>query len=302
MRSIFNSLFSSDKKYKPEPVFDVRAELGEGPLWNASQQKVYWVDIKKGLFFIGDPDSQEVEQHTIGKQLGSLAFREKGGLIMALEDGFGTYDPINRELSMLEAVPSMNTEVRFNDGLADPAGRFFAGTMDKQEHRDLGKLYRLDPDLSVHILEKDIYISNGMGWSLDRKTYFYIDTLSHCVAAYDYDLETGNISNKRIHIEFGFKDFPDGMTMDSEGGFWIAFWGAAKVVHFDPQGEKVEEINLPVLHPTSCCFGGKDLKTLFITSAYTALKGSKRAEYPLAGSTFRVETDTVGLLPNYFKG
>ena len=288
---------------KPQPIFDIRADHGEGPVWDPAGQKLYWVDIMVGKFYIGDPSIGFCEEHEIGQALGVLALREQGGLVMGVRDGFGFYDLDKKEFSLLEGGPEQhNPDVRFNDGAVDPAGRFFAGTMEWEGRTPTGALYRLDPDHNHQKLEEDIYITNGMDWSPDRKTYYMTDTLRNVIYAYDYEMETGSISNRRDHIVFAKDELPDGMTVDSEGGFWVALWGGSRLVRYDPSGVKMSEIGLPVLHPTSCCFGGPDLRTLYITTSQHPLTEQEKRDYPLAGRTLVLETDVVGQNGPKFKG
>lgn len=285
------------------PIFDTIAEHGEGPIWDPIEQYLYWVDIMQGKYYKGDPANETVETFEVGQPLGVLALREKGGIVMAVRDGFGFYEPTTQEFKLIEPSPEQHNDlVRFNDGAVDPAGRFFAGTMAWEPENRLGKLFRLDTDHTWHPMEDQLYITNGMGWNKDASTYFMIDTPSHVMYAYDYDLNTGNIQNRRPHITFEETVFPDGMCMDAEDGFWVAIWEGAKVIHFDAAGKKVEEIALPVTHPTSCCFGGPDLSTLFISTSNIALSEAQKQEYPLAGRTFRVETSAKGRVEPRFKG
>jgi sugar lactone lactonase YvrE len=285
------------------PFSDINTSLGEGPVWDPVLQQIYWVDINAGRYFKANFPSGETQEFNINQHLGALALREKGGLVMATRDGFGFFDEKTKELTLLDHSPEKNNAlVRFNDGAVDPMGRFFAGTMEIAEERNIGKLFRLDTDYNIALLEENIYISNGMDWSLDHKHFFYIDTLAHCVYVYDYDLETGNISNRRNYIEFSKDEFPDGMTIDSEGGFWIAFWGASKIGHYDAAGKKIEEIYVPAPQPTSCCFGGPDMKTLFITSASRDLSAQQMKQTPHAGKLFILETNTLGRGAPRFKG
>jgi xylono-1,5-lactonase len=195
-----------------------------------------------------------------------------------------------------------NPDVRFNDGAVDPRGRFFAGTMQWDGRPALGKLFRLDPDRTITQWEKDIFITNGMGWSPDQRTFYLVDTFAPILYAYDYEIETGDIHNRRDFVVFEEGEYPDGMTIDSEGGFWIAMWSAGKVIRLDPSGKHIGEIRLPVTHPTSCCFGGPDLKTLFITTSQLPLSEKEKAEQPLAGRIFVLETDTTGQVEPRFKG
>ena len=288
----------------PQPIFSIQSEHGEGPVWDPVQQHFYWVDLLQGKYHkVGFPGEGLVETHNIGQALGVMALRAQGGVVMATRDGFGFYDESSRAFTLIDGSPEQhNPEVRFTDGAVDPRGRFFAGTMQWDGRPALGKLFRLDPDLSISQWEKDIFITNAMGWSPDRQTYYLIDTLAPVLYAYDYHLETGDIRNRRDFVVFQDGEYPDGMTIDSEGGFWIAMWSASKVIHLDPSGRLIEEIRLPVTHPTSCCFGGPDLKTLFITTSQFPLSAKEKAEQPLAGCIFFMETDTVDQDEQRFAG
>ena len=188
---------------KPTPVFDdIVTILGEGPVWDPVEQKIYWIDINGKKIFRSEFPAGTPQTFELALRPGSLALREKGGLVLATKKGFGFFDDHSQKLTLLPDSPEKdNPNVRYNDGVVDPAGRFFAGTMDAKESRDLGKLFCLDTNLQITELEKGIYISNGMGWSLDHKNFFYIDTLAHCVWCYDYDITTGGIANRKNYIE-----------------------------------------------------------------------------------------------------
>lgn len=287
-----------------EPIFSISTEHGEGPVWDTVEQKLYWVDLLQGKYFKADISTNEIKEFSVGQSLGFLALRENNeGLVVGVRDGFGFYNEERNELALIEPSPEQNNkEVRFNDGAVDPNGRFFGGTMEWDGEENQGKLFRLNTDHSWDVLEENIHITNGMGWNPEKDTFFMIDTLHNAVYAFDYYLQTGDISNKRIHIQFPETEFPDGMTIDSEGGFWIAMWEGSKINHFDKYGVKVEEIAIPVLHPTSCCFGGANMKTLFITTSKLPLSEKDRKENPLAGRTFKVETNTVGQIEPRYNG
>lgn len=289
---------------KVETIFDISVEHGEGPVWDPIAQKLYWVDLLQGKYLKGDVKAHSFEEFSIGQPLGVLGLRKNNcGLVMGVRDGFGFYDEIKNHFSLIEPSPEQNnSQVRFNDGAVDPMGRLFGGTMEWDGADNMGKLFRLDADQSWHLLEENIHITNGMGWNPNKDKFFMIDTLRHMMYAYDYQIETGDISNKRAFIQFSQDEFPDGMTIDSEGGFWVALWGGSKIVHFNMVGERLEEINLPVTHPTSCCFGGKDLKNLFITTSKLLLSEKERKDNPLAGRLFKVETNTVGQIEPRYDG
>jgi len=289
---------------KVKPIFESIAEHGEGPVWDSFEQKLYWVDLLKGIYFKAYISSNEVEEFSIGQSLGFLALREnKKGLVMGVRDGFGFYNEDEKEFNLIEPSPEQhNSEVRFNDGAVDPKGRFFGGTMEWNGAKNKGKLFRLNTDHSWDQLDINFDIPNGMGWNPERDTFYLVDSNHHAIYAYAYDEDSGDLSNKRIHIQFKENEIPDGMCIDSEGGFWIAMWKGSKVIHFDKNGNKMEEIVMPVLHPTSCCFGGKDMKSLFITTSKKALSNKQLEQYPLAGRLFKVETNTIGQIEPRYNG
>lgn len=284
-----------------EPLLDLSLEHGEGPVWDHLRGELYWVDLLQGDYHVLDVSTGAHHHFQVGQPLGVLALREKGGLIMALRDGFALVDK-NGDPPRFIHRPEEDTTTRFNDGAIDPAGRFFAGTMTFDGGEDRGNLYSVDAKHRLQHLERSLFIPNGMGWSLDGSTFFLTDTNAHVIYAYDYDVASGSMSNKRWFIEFSSGESPDGFAMDSEGGFWIAMWGGGALHRYDHKGKKVEVIDLPVQYPTSCCFGGKDMSTLFITSSKLMLSENDRLKNSMAGKIFRLETGVKGLLQRRFKG
>jgi sugar lactone lactonase YvrE len=179
---------------------------------------------------------------------------------------------------------------RFNDGKVDPNGRFWAGTMDKAEKTASGSLYCLFPDLSVKKRETSITVSNGLTWSIDKRTMYYIDSPTQKVFAYDYDDSTGEISNKRVVFSINDNSFPDGMTVDEEGMLWVALWDGSSVIRFDPtNGSLLQRIAFPTSRVTSCCWGGEDLDTLYVTTARVGLAAEQLRKEPTAGGLFAVK-------------
>lgn len=285
-----------------EPLLDLSIEHGEGPVWDNLRGELYWVDLLQGDYHVLNISTGLHHRFPVGQPLGVLALREKGGLIMALRDGFALVDKNGDEPRFIHKPEEEDTTTRFNDGAVDPAGRFFAGTMTFDGKENRGNLYLVDTTHRLRHLEKSLFIPNGMGWSLDGGTFFLTDTNAHLIYAYDYDVESGSISNKRKFIEFSSDESPDGFAMDSEGGFWIAMWGGGALHRYDHKGKKVEVIDLPVLYPTSCCFGGKDMCTLFITSSRLILSQDERVKHSMAGKMFKLQTDVAGLPQRRFKG
>jgi xylono-1,5-lactonase len=284
-----------------ELLLDITSEHGEGPVWDDQTGALYWVDLLKGDYHVFHIGSGEHHCFNAGQPLGVLALREKGGMIMALRDGFAWVDK-KGDLPMLIHSPEPGAGTRFNDGAVDPAGRFFAGTMTFDGKENRGNLYSLDSNHQLRHLEHALFIPNGMGWSLDGNTFFLTDTNANLIYAYDYDVGSGSISNKRKFIEFSPHEFPDGFAMDSEGGFWIAMWGGGALHRYDRGGRKMAAFDLPVQYPTSCCFGGKDMSTLFITSSRLMLSQDEREEHTIAGKMLRLDTDVAGLPQRRFKG
>jgi sugar lactone lactonase YvrE len=289
-----------------EHLLAVQNELGEGPVWDAEDQVLYWVDIYGQAFYRFSPATGDLRKIEVGVQVGALAPRISGGLVMATRRGFALWDEQSAALAFLADPEADHPETRFNDGAVDPAGRFWAGTMlegSEEWDKAPGNLYRLDPDHSVTRMDTGFAISNGIGWSPDWKTMYFTDSPRQVIYAYDYDLLTGAIENRRPFIQTpGELSVPDGLTVDSEGCIWSARWGGWRVIRYDPQGKQEREISLPVQYPTSCTFGGAALDELYITSAATALSASKRVEQPFAGDVFRIKPGIKGLERPRFLG
>ena len=278
-----------------EHILPCRNKLGEGGVWRFDEQKLYWVDIRNNSFSRFDPSSDKQEVFQVEQSIGVLALRASGGLVMATRKGFAFWDEQRRELQYIAQPYGDDPEMRFNDGAVDARGRFWAGSMSDEELPEKGTLYRLDPDGSIHEMIKKVSVSNGIGWSPDNTIMYYAD--SHpsvrTIYAYDYDIESGTIANGRIFsANADDKGTPDGLTVDSEGFVWSAFWDGAKIIRFDPTGQIERIIKMPVLRPTSCVFGGADLTELYITSA--SVNETDRPTYPLSGDLFRIKTDIKG--------
>ncbi|MCC7187334.1 MAG: SMP-30/gluconolactonase/LRE family protein [Anaerolineales bacterium] len=281
-----------------ELMFDAKAALGEGPVWDARTQTLYWLDIlNKRIYANGDLLAE------LDETIGCLAPRGRGGLILAKRFSFWTFDLDSASSTFLAAPTDEPATNRFNDGKCDPRGRFLAGTMNLNEKDPTGSLYSFDGK-SVTELLSNVTISNGMTWSRDGKTFYYIDTPTRQVKAFDYDLDTGAIANPRVAVTAPASlGWLDGMTSDTQGNLWIAMWGGAQVTKWNPHtGQLLERIPVPVIQPSSCTFGGKYMNELFITSARKDLDEAALSKYPLSGGVFRVETNAEGLPPFEFAG
>ncbi len=273
-----------------EHVLPMNNALGEGPLWNTAEQALYWIDFLRAQFFRYDPVTDDLRTVQLPYKPGCLAFVEGGGILLATTEGLVLWR--DEALTVLSDNALYRPPNRFNDGAADRQGRFWVGTAsDAPENH----LYRLDPDGSVHHMETEIGISNGIGWSPDNSVMYYSDSGGGgIVHAYDFDPPTGTISNRRTFLPpTGTDAVADGLTVDSEGYVWVAYWDGWKVARYDPAGRLVTEIAMPVQRPTSCAFGGPDLNELYVTSAGD---GMDKTQQPHTGDLFKIITDARGLL------
>ena len=290
---------------KADPIVQQGARLGEGSLWHPQTQRLLWVDIMGQTVFIFDPKSGENCGINVGRDVGTVVPRKSGGLMLGVKGGFAGLDP---ETEALEEIAMVETDLpnnRFNDGKCDPAGRFWAGSMAYDFAKGAGSLYCMDRDLSVRKVLSDVSISNGLVWAADQATLYYIDSLAFQIAAFDYDVATGEIANRRVVVELPEDvGFLDGMSIDANGNLWVAIYGAGQVRCWNPaDGELLDTVDVPGAKlTTSCAFGGPDLNELYITSASDGLTEQDKEDQPLAGSLFRAELDVSGVPAFEFAG
>ena len=226
--------------------------------------------------------------------IGAVVPTRSGGLVAALRDGIYSVDPDSGAAALFAAAPSHDPKnFRFNDGKVDPLGRFWAGTLALDSRPGQSRLYRVDADRSVQVIREGVSISNGLAWSPDARTLYYIDSPTRMVQAFAFDLEQGTLGPPRVAISLGDDDgFPDGCCMDVEGCLWVAHWGAGKVTRWEPETARLlSTISLPVANVTSCAFGGARRDQLFIT---TAVDDSRPGSEPEAGYLFRIEPGVTG--------
>ncbi len=288
-----------------EHILATQNIVGEGPVWNVQEQALYWVDIQGHTIHQLQPETGEHRVFAVGVAVGVLAFRLTGGLVLATKNGFALWDTHAQVLDVIANPEAGQAHKRFNDGAVDCRGRFWAATMSEEEEKQKpeGILYRLDPDHSVHVMDTNFIIPNGMGWSPDNTRMYLTDSTKHSIYMYDFDSQTGTISSRRTFVDtFNEQGVPDGLTVDSEGCVWSARWGGAKIVRYDPHGKVERVIDVPVPQPSSCVFGGKNLDELYITSASKGLSDEQRKAYPLSGDLFRLKTDIRGLEKFLFAG
>ncbi len=281
----------------PELFIEKQAWLGEGPIWDARTQTLYWLDILNKRIYAGAELLAELDEF-----VGCMAPRAQGGLIFTQKASIWTaappthIQPASPQLTLVATLSSEPATTRFNDGKCDPRGRFLAGTMDLNESDPVGSLYSFDGAVVTKLLG-GVTISNGMAWSPDHKTFYYIDTPTREVRAFEYDLDTGAIANPRVVITVPEAlGWPDGMTSDTQGNLWIAMWGGAKVTRWNPHtGQLLEQVAIPAKNVSSCVFGGRDMNELYLTSACKGLDEATLQQYPLTGSVFRLQTRVEGM-------
>lgn len=281
-----------------EVIVDRQCLVGEGAIWDSRRRHLLWVDILGHLLFIYDPATGENREINLLQAVGTVVPRTAGGVVVALHNGFATLDLETERMTPIADPEADIPGNRFNDGKCDPAGRLWAGTMafDGMREREQGSLYCLDTDGTVTWKLGRISISNGIAWSADARTMYYIDTVKNDVRAFDYDLDTGAIANERVTCRHDDEGHFDGMTLDEEGMVWIAIFGGGAVKRYNPEtGEHLATIELPAQAVTSCAFGGPDLDQLYITSASYRLTAAELAEQPLAGSLFRAAPGVRGV-------
>jgi sugar lactone lactonase YvrE len=286
---------------KIECVLQCTNHLGEGPVWDVEEGRLYWVDgtgrrVGKPSIWRLDPKSGKTENWSIKRDVGALALRKKGGAVLALDDGFHFFDFQSGKLETVSLVDTEHSRTRLNDGKCDRRGRFFAGGMDDKEELKICALWRLDPDLSVTLVDDGIICSNGPCWSPDDKTFYFADTFQGEIWAYDYDLATGTPANKRLFASFK-KDagVADGSTVDAEGCVWNAQLISGDLVRYAPDGSVERRIGMPVRNITSVVFGGDKLDEIYVTSMARVKHPAVHERFAkeakpqfLAGSLFRI--------------
>ncbi len=276
-------------------IADTQNQIGENPLWHPGEKRLYWTDIPTGRLFRYDPATNETEQIYSGDPVGGFTFQAEGGLLLFMECGRIATWREGELTTLIDEIPA-ERESRFNDVIADPQGRVFAGSMPTSTGG--GRLYRLDRDLSLIPLVENVNISNGLGFTRDHKQLYYTESDARKIHIFDYDEATGEISNQRLWKDFSAEiGVPDGMTVDSEGCIWSARWDGGAVFRYAPNGEQLERIGIPARKVTSVAFGGDDLRDLYITTALNG--GAKVDEGEGAGALFRLRVDVAGVTEFY---
>jgi sugar lactone lactonase YvrE len=290
---------------KAEVVLERQSVLGEGALWDSRQDLLYWLDIMDHKAFVYNPVSGENRALDVKNYPSTIVPRESGGAAVTLKNGFAHLDLQSGECSLICEVEGEIDGNRFNDGKCDAAGRFWAGTMDFTIKPHRGALYVLDADHGVRKMLDGVSCSNGIVWTRDNHTMYYIDSLTQRIEGFDFDVETGEISNRRTVVAIPKEvGMPDGMSVDSEDTLWVALFQGGKVNRYDPEsGELLETVEVPgASQVTACAFGGSDLRDLYITTASSGYEEQDWKKHPQAGCLFRIRTSSQGVPAHCYYG
>lgn len=277
-------------------VLDLKASLGESPTWSADEQALHFVDILAPALIRFDPATGAHISTAMPSSIGCIGLRERGGFVVALRDGVWLADARGQLERKLADAPYDPAHHRFNDGRVDRQGRFWVGSMNEKRDAPSAALYRLERDGRLVRVLDGFTVSNGIAWSPDSGTMYHADTPAHIVRAYDFDPASGRPSAVRTFARWqGDTDRPDGAAVDSAGNYWIAFYRGGKVLQLSPQGRLLREVPFPAACPTMPCFGGPDLKTLYVTSARNDRPADELARFPHSGGLFAMRVDVPGL-------
>ncbi len=279
---------------KPELIADYQCVCGENPLWHPIEKQLYWTDIPTGRMFRYDPSTGEHEQFYQGQIVGGFTIQAEGTLLLFMARGAVKVWRNGELTDVLEEIPD-ERDSRFNDVIADPEGRVFCGTMPIKDR--LGRLYQLQADGELIKLLDEIGISNGMGFTPDRKRMYYTDTAKRAIYVFDYDQSSGSISHQNTFIVVPEGEgAPDGMTVDAEGYLWSARWGGSCLIRYSPDGSEERRIHFPAKKVSSVTFGGKDYTDIYVTTAGGNNRGEEGSR---AGALFRINLGIKGV-PEFF--
>ncbi|UXP30938.1 SMP-30/gluconolactonase/LRE family protein [Reichenbachiella agarivorans] len=281
--------------------YEDQNELGEGAIWNHMTNELWSIDIEGKKFFRLNVSTKKRAVHQLEQRIGTIVPATDGRAVLALQDGIYYYDLDSSKLDLIVSPEAEISNMRFNDGKCDPSGRLWVGSMHLDQIDDAAALYKIDSSgNSIQMLDS-VTISNGIAWSADKKTMFYIDTPDGKVRVFDYDDATGTISNERYMMDFSEYGYPDGSTIDAEDNLWVCLWNGGKVLRIDTKTGTISgQIHVPAHNITSCAFGGKNLDSLFITSARVDMRASELDAMPLSGSVFVAVPGVKGVKASFF--
>jgi sugar lactone lactonase YvrE len=285
-----------------ELTYDSKSKLGEGAFWDHRNQRLYWVDIDGMKVHIFDPSTKVNRSFDTPTQVGTVVPKNKDEAVIALADGIYLLNTNTGVITLLSDVEADIPENRFNDGKCDPNGNLWVGSMNTKQTAPTANLYKVDVRGMASKMLDRVTISNGIVWTKDKKTMYYIDTPTGSIQAFDFDASSSSISNERVAVLVPESlGYPDGMTIDEEDKLWVGLWNGNSVARFDPlSGKLLSKIEVPAHNVTSCSFGGENFETLYITTASVDMTDEEHQKYPLAGSLFEVKPGVRGVAGNFF--
>lgn len=287
---------------EPTSGNDQRLALGEGPVWDVARQRLWWVDSEAGLVFRGRLDGDELiveETRDMGEKVGSVTPAADGGLLVAVEHHVLVVDPDGAVTSAIRVLPD-EVRSRLNDGTCDPAGRFLVGSVRLDGREAEESLWAIEPGRTVRQVTGGISVSNGLGFSPDGGTMYYVESRPGAVLAFDYDVVSGSATNRRVLLDCG--GTPDGLAVDVHGTLWVAFFGEGAVRQISPDGEVLASVTVAAPNATCPEFAGPDLDRLVITTARFRMDDDAIVQWPLAGATFTAAPGVAGLPPFVWAG
>lgn len=302
-----------------QTVTSVPDKLGESPFWHPLEQQLYWVDIPGKQVHRTQPGANLIDTWHLPEEPGCIAPATRGGFVLALRNGVFRAQVWAGDLELLAPVNYDTTSIRFNDGKCDSLGRLWAGTMYEPRTQRLAELYCIDArgtSVNVDVMQRDAILANGLAWSPDKRTIYWADTVDHVIHAWDWDAPTGAMTNRRVFHQFDGKPAgwtsdlaladqyggrPDGCAVDVLGNYYAAMFEGQRLLKFAPTGELLADIATPSRCNTMPCFGGADMKTLFLTTASYNRSAEELAVFPLSGHVFSMQVDVPGLPVNFFE-
>jgi sugar lactone lactonase YvrE len=284
--------------FNVESPWPHRDALGEGPLWDATEQMLIRVDCERGLLHWLDVESGDQVTHNMGEQVGFAALATSGEAIVTVgQKLIAVSKDGRRRIISLEIDPSHNDTGRYNDGKVDPRGRLFGGTLDRS-YTGGGGFYRFDSRGQAQRLFDGVSVANGLDWDVERKLMYWTDTMENRIDVFDYDIETGEVTGRRPFAHIDKEDgLPDGMTLDVEGGLWVALFQGSKVRRYDPDGTISVDLAMPTGCPTSIIIGGPDGQTAYVTTCQSWLTDEEKLSQNLGGAVLTFDAGVKGQTP-----
>lgn len=282
--------------------YKIKSKLGEGAFWNYKTKELYWVDIAGQQFHIYNPKTKQNKSFAVPSKIGTVVPYTKTEAIIALEDGVYTINLVSGKIDKLSDVENKNPNNRFNDGKCDPSGNLWVGTISPKKTVPKANLFKIEPNGKATKMLDSIKVSNGIVWTSDAKTMYYIDTPTAKIKAFDFDKASNTIKNERTAVVIPeVLGYPDGMAIDEEDMLWVGMWKGNGVIRFNPKtGKVIRKIEVPAYNVTSCAFGGENLDELYITTASIGMTAEEKKKYPLAGSIFKVKPGVRGVKSSFF--